>query len=261
MLRRVLLIAAAVALMVAGIVLLARPLEERGPAAPRPVAEPLGSSARPIAAEADVFRIRGDELAVGTATERRGEAHVRTLDMFRRLRAFPGAPPRIPHGLTDDEFRRTRCNVCHERGGYSARFGAYAPLTPHPQYTDCLQCHVPDATTVGIEFPGPDPRVMCVQCHVLEAEKPLLVAVDWPEPTWPQPAGPPADGSPPVIPHDLHLRGNCLACHGGPAAVAEIRTTHPERANCRQCHVPAPSDAGLFTRPPEDTPVATGGEP
>ncbi len=63
------------------------------------------------------------------------------------------------------------------------------------------------------------------------------------------------DGSPLWIPHDLQLRGNCLACHGGPAAVAEIRTAHPERANCRQCHVPADAPAApgeaeaVFTRP------------
>ena len=41
-----------------------------------------------------------------------------------------------------------------------------------------------------------------------------------------------------TIPHPLQLRENCLACHGGPAARAELRTTHPERVRCRQCHVP-----------------------
>ena len=42
---------------------------------------------------------------------------------------------------------------------------------------------------------------------------------------------------------------NCVACHSGPAAVAEIRTKHPERANCRQCHVALDPDADAFSRP------------
>ena len=34
------------------------------------------------------------------------------------------------------------------------------------------------------------------------------------------------------------VRANCVACHSGPAAREEIRTTHPERVRCNQCHVP-----------------------
>ena len=45
------------------------------------------------------------------------------------------------------------------------------------------------------------------------------------------------DYSPPVIPHKTFMRENCTACHTGPAAREEIRTPHPERARCRQCHV------------------------
>jgi hypothetical protein len=37
------------------------------------------------------------------------------------------------------------------------------------------------------------------------------------------------------------MRENCAACHTGPAAREEIRTTHPERIRCRQCHVPVGS--------------------
>jgi len=43
--------------------------------------------------------------------------------------------------------------------------------------------------------------------------------------------------SPPTIPHRVLMRENCVACHSGPAAREEIRTTHPERTRCRQCHV------------------------
>jgi cytochrome c-type protein NapB len=44
-------------------------------------------------------------------------------------------------------------------------------------------------------------------------------------------------GGPPVMPHPLFMREDCEACHAGPGARPEIRTSHPERARCRQCHV------------------------
>jgi nitrate reductase NapA len=46
-------------------------------------------------------------------------------------------------------------------------------------------------------------------------------------------------GAPPIIPHGIFMRESCAACHGGLAAREEIRCTHPERARCQQCHVPA----------------------
>ncbi len=45
-------------------------------------------------------------------------------------------------------------------------------------------------------------------------------------------------GSPPMIPHQLQMRESCVSCHAGPSAPKEIRVTHPERINCRQCHLP-----------------------
>ena len=45
-------------------------------------------------------------------------------------------------------------------------------------------------------------------------------------------------GAPPRIPHRVLMRENCVACHDGPGAREEVRTTHPERWRCRQCHVP-----------------------
>ncbi len=45
-------------------------------------------------------------------------------------------------------------------------------------------------------------------------------------------------GAPPTIPHTLQLWENCLTCHAGSASRVEIRTSHPERPRCRQCHVP-----------------------
>jgi nitrate reductase (cytochrome), electron transfer subunit len=261
--RRVVAITAAAAAMVALILLLA-PLVVDSDTPPPPPR--LAGEAVPIAAEADVFRTRPGDLAIEPGAARRPEAHARTLAMYRSLREYPGAPPRIPHGLTADEFRGTQCNSCHERGGYVARLSSYAPVTPHPDLADCLQCHVPDDRLVGIELPAaPGGDAVCLQCHVPGEPPPMFAEVDWRAPTWPATGQQALPDAPPLMPHDLHLRGNCLACHMAPAAVEEIRTPHPERANCRQCHIPAGStDAGdatddVFTRPLDGGVARTGG--
>lgn len=249
-LARVLGIGAIVGLMVAGMLTVGRALADRDDPPTRPPATPMTLPAQPIAAEADVFRTRAGELAVASSAIPRHNAQRRTLAIYRSLRAFPGAPPRIPHGLTEGEFRQALCSSCHLRGGYVARFGGYAPVTPHPEYANCLQCHVPDATKVGIGFPDPVDPVVCSQCHPAPGSRATnFASLDWRPLAWPQRNQRAMEGSPPWIPHDLQLRGNCLACHGGPGAVAEIRTTHPEQVNCRQCHVPAPPEHGEFTRP------------
>ena len=49
-------------------------------------------------------------------------------------RAYPGAPPLIPH---DTEVRKGLCLTCHET------VLAGAPIVPHPTRDHfCLQCHV-----------------------------------------------------------------------------------------------------------------------
>lgn len=50
-------------------------------------------------------------------------------------RAWPGAPPTIPHSI----LMRENCLSCHGPGGHE-------PLrTTHPYRTSCLQCHAPSA--------------------------------------------------------------------------------------------------------------------
>lgn len=245
--RRLFLIGVAVAAMV-GLVrvvdyAIGRGSVERSPLGARPA-----GPGKPIAAEAQVFRTRPGDLALSADLTRRRPAHPRTLATTRALRAFPGAPPRIPHGLTRDEFRSTGCNTCHERGGYAVRFEAYTPVTPHPEFTDCLQCHVGNDALIGIALPGSDLDARCRQCHTPGVANTPFIPLDWRALAWPRLNQAALVGSPPTIPHDLQLRGNCLACHMGEGAVEQLRTTHPERANCRQCHVPASSDTETFTR-------------
>lgn len=237
---RVLGIGAATLGMLLLIAILVPQARELRDGASYPPTASIASPGNPIPAEALPYRTRIRDLAVPPASERRGEAHPRTLEIHRSLRAYPGAPPRIPHGLTDEEFRKNLCNSCHARGGYTPRFGTYAPVTPHPEFADCLQCHVPDAMTVGIGIPQLTADVICAQCHVdPDVPPPSLVSLDWVPRSWPELDQRAMEGSPPQIPHGLQLRGNCLACHAGPSAVEEIRTTHPERTDCRSCHVPA----------------------
>ena len=149
--------------------------------------------------------------------------NARALKTYYARRAYNGAPPVIPHAVDPEIARTMNCNVCHANGGYTPKFNAYAPVTPHPQYANCMQCHVESTTQT------------------------TFVATNWQSAASPALHRPALPGSPPPIPHTLQLRENCLACHTGPSAVAEVRTSHPERVNCRQCHVPRTTDQ-IFNR-------------
>lgn len=58
-----------------------------------------------------------------------------------------------------------------------------------------------------------------------------------------------AEGTPPVIPHALGGRADCLSCHGLGKGGATI-CPHPVRIDCMQCHLP--------TRSGEPTPPKKG---
>lgn len=206
---RVVRIAIASALMLAIVFVVAGSLRT----ANEPAQVPLAGGAPPmIASEAGVFD-PGRPGRSSSETSPASEHGGRTLDVFYARRAYPGAPPPVPHPVADGRSIGGRsCTACHGDGGWVEAFAAYAPVTPHPELTSCLQCHV--ATGRAEPF----------------------------RPTTYAPIAPPSSaaalpGSPPPIPHALQLRESCLACHAGPSAVREIRTTHPDRVNCRQCHV------------------------
>jgi cytochrome c-type protein NapB len=155
---------------------------------------------------------RSDETPLAALTGTDGR---RNLNTFYELRQYPGAPPRVPHAVPffyrDDN---SDCLACHGKGGYDAGLDAYAPVTPHPENENCFQCHVPQ-----------------------RSEK-LFGEADWQSINPPKLGRSQLGGLPPPIPHTLLLRDDCLACHTGPAAVAEIRVEHGSRGNCRQCHAP-----------------------
>ena len=53
------------------------------------------------------------------------------------------------------------------------------------------------------------------------------------------------EGAPPLVPHDLEVGMDCLDCHRLGENDAVI-TSHPERSNCVQCHIPEVTDVKPF---------------
>jgi cytochrome c-type protein NapB len=132
-------------------------------------------------------------------------------------RAFDGAPPWVPHPV--DEQSSAACLACHGAGMQVAK--RTAPVMSHEPRSQCLQCHVPTVarwpgaeepavptTFAGLPSAGPGPRAWA--------------------------------GAPPIVPHGTFMREDCASCHGV-AGLPGLRTTHPARKNCTQCHVPAES--------------------
>lgn len=136
-------------------------------------------------------------------------------------RAYDGAPPTIPHEVKQRDF--PDCLACHAEG--LALAGKRAPRMSHARYENCTQCHVPSVAPQPLSPGEPGENAF----------------VGLPSPT----SGTRAwAGAPPTIPHPTLMRSECSSCHGvgGPSG---IRSTHPARQSCTQCHV---SDAVLEQR-------------
>ena len=131
-------------------------------------------------------------------------------------RAYDGAPPVIPH-----EAFGSDCTNCHGRDGIEVPGVGYAPPSPHE-------------TTPGLSAVS-----RCRQCHVFAVTEEQFARNDFSGLRQDLRRGRRLhDNAPPTIPHKTFMRENCAACHTGPAAREEIRTSHPERVRCLQCHVP-----------------------
>ncbi|WGH76766.1 multiheme c-type cytochrome [Tenacibaculum tangerinum] len=166
-----------------------------------------------IPSESEVFK--RSKYALDYSNMPVDENHQRSMKTYYKNRAFYGAPPSIPHVVEEKQtIGDASCLQCHENGGFVEKFKAYTPVTPHPELVNCKQC------------------------HVAQKEQTLFKTGNFSVVTGPEVGVNNAlVSSPPVIPHHIQLRENCLACHAGPSAPKEIRVTHPERVNCRQCHV------------------------
>ena len=148
-------------------------------------------------------------------------AHVRA-----ERRAYDGAPPTIPHASFG-----MRCSACHNARGQSVDGVGFAPASPHE----------------GTAKAGA--TIRCRQCHVFVTDPGLFVASEYmPLEQDLRYGGRATPGAPPTIPHRMLMRENCVACHAGPGAREEVRTSHPERGRCRQCHVPVTTREGFASQ-------------
>lgn len=149
------------------------------------------------------------ETALETALAERGER-----------RAFDGAPPTIPHPVAQNQA--SECLVCHLHGVVVE--GRVASPISHEPYTSCTQCHVTEMSPVpfkgGLDLPpvasGSDFKGLASKAHGERAYP----------------------GAPPQIPHATWMRQECASCHGEHGR-AGMRSTHPERQSCAQCHAPS----------------------
>lgn len=144
------------------------------------------------------------------------ENELRDLRMERR--AYDGAPPVVPHPV--DQHTAASCLQCHAQATVIG--DVVAPAISHPAYTSCTQCHV------SREGLGSRWNTAAFDLHTGNQFS------GYHQPTSGERAYP---DSPPTIPHAVHMRQNCISCHG-PQGTSPIRTSHPERESCMQCHVP-----------------------
>ena len=135
-------------------------------------------------------------------------------------RLFDGAPPVIPHDPLG-----AACVSCHNQEGVEVPNLGYAPPSPHAGYG-------------AVETAGMSAISRCRQCHVFQQTDAVFVANGFEGLRQDLRRGRRLNAlAPPVIPHRVFMREACLACHDGPAAREAIRTSHPERERCLQCHL------------------------
>lgn len=149
------------------------------------------------------------------------EVKMAALQARASRRAYDGAPPTVPHPVTQDSS--AACLACHGQGlQVKERF---ASKISHPAFGgSCTQCHV---SSHGI-FTAADAAVFAAALtdnSFQGAEAPSNGPRAW-------------AGAPPTIPHRTLMRSDCMSCHG-PKGLFALRTPHPERQSCVQCHVPA----------------------
>ncbi|MEZ4252727.1 MAG: hypothetical protein R3B99_31350 [Polyangiales bacterium] len=143
----------------------------------------------------------------------------RALASRQERRAYDGAPPRVPHPMT--QTGSLDCVACHQDGFVLE--GRVARRMSHETYASCSQCHVEDVHSM------PSAERALASGPPVDT---LFVGLEAPT------AGPRAwEGAPPVIPHPTQMRERCDSCHG--VLADGLRTSHPWRQSCTQCHAPS----------------------
>ena len=154
-------------------------------------------------------------IAAKTATPVESGSVEATVRERAGRRAYDGAPPVVPHPIRASGA--AECLACHA-DGFALGSRRASPI-PHASFASCTQCHVSAS--------APFTRV---------AASPAARAPS----TWQGLASPTGGemaymGAPPAVPHSTRMRERCESCHG-PEGRAALRTPHPERLSCLQCH-------------------------
>jgi nitrate reductase (cytochrome), electron transfer subunit len=148
------------------------------------------------------------------------EQRLEAIAQRRSRRAYDGAPPVVPHPIPQDST--AACLACHGNG--MAIKDRVASKISHAHFGSCTQCHVPAQTGPRITD---DPNLLAALTDNVFSG---AVAPSHGERAW--------AGAPPTIPHSTLLRSDCQSCHG-PTGLYGLRTPHPDRQNCVQCHAPS----------------------
>jgi nitrate reductase (cytochrome), electron transfer subunit len=147
------------------------------------------------------------------------EERKQAINRRAETRAFEGAPPVVSHPI--DSVSTRSCLSCHATGRV-VKDRVSTPIS-HPHWANCTQCHVPSdglGRFTQEEWAAAMPHNHFVGSRDFAALERAF------------------EGAPPVVPHPVWMRNNCLSCHG-PKGEPALRTTHPERQNCLQCHAPS----------------------
>lgn len=191
------------------------------PSPPRPsLSGPIEAPPAPVRPANTPGPWPGSQLLSFPALEDEARTDARRLSLVLRgeRRDFAGAPPVLGHSA---EFggRGGSCLDCHQEGRRIGRRVA-RPMS-HPPYAHCLQCHIEGDFSA---FVGPSGVPAPPNAFAGEPEA--------------GPGGRAHEAAPPTMPHGQALRGQCLSCHGE-FGYEGLRTAHPRRTQCTQCHVPS----------------------
>ncbi len=160
------------------------------------------------------------------AVEIDGSSKPAVLSDRAENRAYDGAPPTIPHPIRQDSA--AECLACHE-DGMQLRGRTASPMS-HTSLASCTQCHVVSGAPMPGELLPPDATAAANRFVGLESP-------EQGERAW--------SIAPPEVPHRLQMRERCESCHG-PGGRDAMRSTHPDRQSCEQCHA---TNASLDQRP------------
>lgn len=153
------------------------------------------------------------DLFADVAIDARAKSELLALRAMRR--AYPGAPPVVPHAI--DQMTSAACMACHGNG-LRLPDNRIASKMPHEYLPNCTQCHV-EQNALDL------PPFELAQNFFQPLDSPVSGTRAWP-------------GAPPTIPHGTFMRSDCMACHGV-IAHEPLRTSHPWQTNCLQCHAPS----------------------